>query len=110
MFNVDRLGAKRFSRLSRDAKPRGSYPSLFRYSPKGHLMPSVMIRKNAQGKLTLYVAKRDLEEDIVSLEHDNDEQWGGQVTLADGTAYYLEPMSPPKLPITLRAKKMGGDD
>lgn len=73
-------------------------------------MPSVMIRKNAAGKLTLYVPKRDLEEDIVTLEHDTPDQWGGQVILADGSAYYLEPMAPPKLPITLRAKKVGGED
>ncbi|SMF28137.1 nitrogen fixation protein NifT [Alteromonadaceae bacterium Bs31] len=71
-------------------------------------MPSVMIRKNKQGQLTLYVAKRDLEENIVSIEHDTEETWGGEVTLADGSSYYLEPMATPKLPITLRAKRMAG--
>ena len=73
-------------------------------------MPSVMIRRNNEGKLTLYVAKRDLEEDIVSIEHDSEQQWGGEVRLADGSSYYLEPMQPPQLPITLRAKRMGGAD
>ena len=29
-------------------------------------MPNVMIRRDNEGKLTLYVAKRDLEENIVS--------------------------------------------
>ncbi|ACR12602.1 putative nitrogen fixation protein NifT [Teredinibacter turnerae] len=69
-------------------------------------MPSVMIRKNMDGKLTLYVAKRDLEEDIISIEHDTEETWGGEVKLADGSAYYLEPIATPKLPITVRAKRL----
>ena len=73
-------------------------------------MPSVMIRKDPAGKMTLYVAKRDLEEDIVSIEHDTAEQWGGEVKLADGSSYYLEPIAPPKLPVTLRAKRMGGGE
>lgn len=73
-------------------------------------MPNVMIRRNNEGQLTLYVAKRDLEENIVSIEHDNQEIWGGEVTLADGSSYYLEPMATPKLPITVRAKRMGGGD
>lgn len=73
-------------------------------------MPSVMIRRDGSGKMTLYVAKRDLEEDIVSIEHDSAERWGGEVKLADGSSYYLEPISPPKLPVTLRAKRMGGGE
>lgn len=73
-------------------------------------MPSVMIRRDDNGKLTLYVAKRDLEEDIVSIEHDSAEQWGGEVRLADGSSYYLEPMAPPRLPVTLRAKRLGGGE
>lgn len=74
-------------------------------------MPSVMIRRNNDGQLTLYVAKRDLEENIVSIEHDSADQWGGEVKLADGSSYYLEPMSTrPQLPITVRAKRAGGGD
>ena len=73
-------------------------------------MPSVMIRRNPEGKLTLYVAKRDLEEDIVSIEHDNDETWGGEIKLADGSSYHLEPMATPKLPITVRVKRMAEAD
>lgn len=73
-------------------------------------MPSVMIRRNSQGQLTLYVAKKDLEETVVSLEYDRPDCWGGKVTLGDDTAYYLEPMStPPTLPITLRAKRVSED-
>lgn len=73
-------------------------------------MPSVMIRRTPQGQLTLYVAKRDLEEIVVGLEHDSPDCWGGKITLADGTAYYLEPLStPPNLPITLRATRASED-
>ena len=73
-------------------------------------MPSVMIRRTPQGQLTLYIAKRDLEIPVVSLEHDRPDCWGGKITLADDTAFYLELMpSPPHLPITLRATRAGED-
>ena len=68
-------------------------------------MPSVMIRKTQDGKMTLYVAKRDLEDEIVSMEYESDDKWGGNLVLGDGTSYYLEPMTAPKLPITVRVKR-----
>lgn len=71
-------------------------------------MPNVMIRKNEAGQLTLYIAKQDLEENVVALEFDTPERWGGEFTLADGSIYSVEPMARPELPITLRAKR-GGD-
>ena len=72
-------------------------------------MPNVMIRKNEAGDLTFYIAKKDQEEKVVSIEKDGDEGWGGVVELADGSSYYLTPMETvPKLPITLRAKRLGG--
>lgn len=40
-------------------------------------MPSVMIRRNDAGQLTFYIAKKDQEEIVVSLEHDSPELWGG---------------------------------
>ncbi len=71
-------------------------------------MPSVMIRKNDSGQMTIYVAKKDLEETVVSIEHDTPEKWGGEFTLADGSAYYIEPLTAaPNLPITLRARRAG---
>ncbi len=73
-------------------------------------MPSVMIRRNETGQMTLYVAKKDLEETVVSIEHDSPEKWGGEFTLADGSAYYIEPLAEaPRLPITLRARRAGGE-
>jgi len=72
-------------------------------------MPSVMIRRNETGQLTLYVAKRDQEDVIVSIEKTGKEGWGGTVELADGSSYYLDPLDEePKLPITLRARRAQG--
>jgi len=66
-----------------------------------------MIRQTESGKLSFYVAKKDLEETVASLEFDSPEKWGGEVELTDGSKFYLEPQEPaPKLPITLRAKRL----
>ncbi len=69
-------------------------------------MPSVMIRQTADGKLSFYVAKKDLEETIDTLEFDSAEKWGGEVKLTDGSMFYIDPMPAPKLPMTVRAKKL----
>lgn len=72
-------------------------------------MPSVMIRRNEAGQLTLYVPKRDLEDVIVSMEKEGADGWGGTIELADGSSYYLDPLeAEPKLPITLRARRAEG--
>ncbi len=73
-------------------------------------MPEVMISKSQDDKLKFYVAKKDLEETIESLEFDTPEKWGGEVVLGDGQKFYLEPTPKPKLPVTLRAKRAGGGD
>lgn len=68
-------------------------------------MPNVMIRQN-EGKMTLYVAKKDQEDEISSIEFTSEDSWGGTIELTDGTRYYIDPLdAPPKLPITLRAKR-----
>lgn len=69
-------------------------------------MPSVMLRTNEAGELNFYVAKKDLEETVVSMEFDSEEKWGGEVELADGSKYFLEPGAKPKLPTTVRAKRI----
>lgn len=70
-------------------------------------MPSVMLRNREDGKLLFYVAKKDLEETVESLEFDSPDKWGGEVILGDGSRYYFEPMdAPPNIPITLRAKRL----
>ena len=78
-------------------------------------MPSVMIRRNDSGELSFYVAKKDLEETVAVLEFDSPDKWGGEVPLfdvyvavdADRSKFYVDPMEPaPKLPITVRAKRL----
>lgn len=69
-------------------------------------MPNVMIRRNAEGVLSFYVAKKDLEANIVSVETDTGDAWGGEVELDDGSRYYIDPVSPPPaFPTTLRFKR-----
>jgi nitrogen fixation protein NifT len=70
-------------------------------------MPKVMIQRDRDtGEMTLYIPKKDLEENITSLEFEGPDKWGGEVTLADGSVYVLELLDEvPKLPITLRAKR-----
>lgn len=70
-------------------------------------MPNVMIRKNGDGGLLFYVAKKDMEETVASVEHDGSEQWGGEVVLTDGSRWYIDPISPPPdFPTTLRFKRV----
>lgn len=65
----------------------------------------VMIRKNSAGALTAYVAKKDLEEAIVSME--KAALWGGVVTLANGWQLALPDMAPGTvLPVTVEARKL----
>jgi len=74
-------------------------------------MPSVMLRRNEAGEISFYVAKKDLEETISSIEFDQEDKWGGEIELADGSKYYVEPMdTPPKLPITIRVKRLSEAD
>lgn len=69
-------------------------------------MPNVMIRREESGALSFYVAKKDLEARVVSVETDTGECWGGEVELDDGSRYYIEPISPPPdFPTTLRFKR-----
>lgn len=66
----------------------------------------VMIRKDSTGVLTAYIAKKDLEEPIVSME--KAEMWGGVVTLANGWKFALPEMaSDTRLPLTVEARKLG---
>ncbi len=69
-------------------------------------MPMIMLREGASGELTLYVPKKDLEDVITEIEFDQDDKWGGTITIGDGTRFYIEPLdSKPKLPTSLRARR-----
>ncbi|MCX8049186.1 MAG: putative nitrogen fixation protein NifT [Methylohalobius sp.] len=66
----------------------------------------VMIRKNADGRLSVYVPKKDLEEPIV--EQEKPELWGGRITLANGWQLVLPSLAPDtRLPITVQAQRLG---
>jgi nitrogen fixation protein NifT len=65
----------------------------------------VMIRKNSEGQLSAYVAKKDLEEPIIAM--DKPEMWGGRITLANGWQLELPALSPQTaLPITVEARRL----
>lgn len=53
-------------------------------------MAKVMLREN-EGVLYFYVAKKDMEETIESLEFDTDENWGGEVELSNGETWWIKP-------------------
>lgn len=63
----------------------------------------VMIRR-AEGVLSAYVPKKDLEEPIVELEHET--IWGGWAKLANGWVLEMPEMAEDTpLPITVDARK-----
>jgi nitrogen fixation protein NifT len=66
----------------------------------------IMLRKVGE-QLTVYVAKKDLEEKVVECEHP--EIWGGKVTLGNGWVFQLPEMPPEtRLPISVEARKLEG--
>jgi len=64
----------------------------------------VMLRRNAVGHLVVYVAKKDLEEEVVKeVEGDN----GKIYTLANGWELAIAAMEEPmKLPQTVEARRL----
>lgn len=69
-------------------------------------MPMIMLRQTESGEMSLYVAKKDLEDVVTSIEFDRDDKWGGTITIGDGTSFYVDPLdAKPKLPISLRARR-----
>jgi nitrogen fixation protein NifT len=70
-------------------------------------MANIMIRRDTEGGLVFYLPKRDLEDNIVSIEFDTPDKWGGELKLNNGGSYYIEPMAQPeRLPISLRARRL----
>lgn len=68
-------------------------------------MPNIMIREQ-DGTLTGYIAKKDLEAEIVSLEFEEADSWGGKMTLSTGDSFYFDPLAgKPTLPITIRMRR-----
>ena len=71
-------------------------------------VPSVMLRNSEDNRLLFYIAKKDLEEVVENIEYDSESKWGGEFTLGDGSRYFIEPMEKPRIPITLRARRVNG--
>ena len=70
-------------------------------------MANIMIQRGSKTEYVFYLPKRDLEDDIVSMEFDTPEKWGGEIKLNNGGTYYIEPQAAPaRLPISLRAKRL----
>ena len=72
-------------------------------------MANIMIRKSADGGLVFYLPKRDIEDNITSIVFDTPDKWGGELKLANGGVYYVDPIpAPARLPISVRAKRLDG--
>ncbi|MDW8323079.1 MAG: putative nitrogen fixation protein NifT [Burkholderiales bacterium] len=74
-------------------------------------MANIMIRRGERGEYVFYLPKRDLEDTIVSMEFDTPQKWGGEIRLANGGSYYIEPQqAPERLPCSLRARRLDAAD
>lgn len=69
-------------------------------------MAKVMLRYDSKGAISFYVAKKDMEETILSSEFDSDEKWGGEVKLSNGEIWFIEP-SVKKFPSEVVAVRRG---
>jgi nitrogen fixation protein NifT len=70
-------------------------------------MANIMIGRSDKGAYTFYLPKRDLEDNIVSMEFDTPEKWGGEIKLNNGGTYFIEPqVAPARLPYSVRAKRV----
>jgi len=67
-------------------------------------MAKVMLREQS-GVIYFYVAKKDMEETIESIEFNTDEKWGGEVELGNGETWWIEP-GPKNLPKEVSCKKL----
>lgn len=66
----------------------------------------VMLRRNAVGHLVVYVAKKDLEEEVVQEEETDREKI---LTLANGWRLAIAGLEEPlKLPKTIEARRIDG--
>jgi nitrogen fixation protein NifT len=69
----------------------------------------IMIRRSQEAGLSIYVPKKDLEEPVVEQEHST--LWGGWIRIANGWVLELPAMAADtRLPITVNARKRGGEE
>lgn len=67
-------------------------------------MAKVMLRES-DGVIFFYIAKKDMEETIESLEFDSEDKWGGEVELSNGETWWIQPGAK-KLPKEEVCKKL----
>lgn len=68
----------------------------------------VMVR-NSEGKLSIYVPKKDLEEFVV--EQEKETLWGGWIKLGNGWTLELPDLAvDTRLPITVEARKRSEEE
>ncbi|MEJ2437306.1 MAG: putative nitrogen fixation protein NifT [Sulfurovaceae bacterium] len=67
-------------------------------------MAKVMLREN-DGEIYFYIAKKDMEEIIKTIEFDSNEEWGGEVELSNGETWWIKP-GPKNLPKEEVCKKI----
>jgi len=65
----------------------------------------ITLRKDRNGNLSVYVPKKDLEQDVIATEKTGG--WGGVISLANGWRLQLPAMpADTPMPITLEAKRL----
>lgn len=67
-------------------------------------MAKVMLRES-DGEIYFYIAKKDMEETIETIEFDSEEKWGGEVELSNGETWWIKP-APKQLPKEEVCKKI----
>ena len=67
-------------------------------------MAKVMLRERGE-TIYFYVAKKDMEETIKTIEFNDDDKFGGKVTLGNGEEWFIDP-APTKLPREVNAKRL----
>ncbi|MDR2080699.1 MAG: putative nitrogen fixation protein NifT [Campylobacteraceae bacterium] len=67
-------------------------------------MAAVMLREEG-GNIYFYIAKKDMEETIKTIEFNSEENWGGEVLLSNGQIWWIEP-GVKKLPKEAVCKKL----
>lgn len=67
-------------------------------------MAKVMLREEG-GQIYFYIAKKDMEETIQSIEFEDEEKWGGEVVLSNGETWWIE-VGAKKLPKEVVCKKL----
>jgi nitrogen fixation protein NifT len=67
-------------------------------------MATVMLREEGDN-IYFYIAKKDMEEVIKTIEFNSEANWGGEVLLSNGQTWWIEP-GVKKLPKEAVCKKL----